>query len=122
MAVRQLVGKTLTLEADPETTVGDLRAAVQARAGIPNAQLRLQNAARTLQDTQTLAESGVANESTLYLGGLIRGGGGKKKRKIMPKVQPLEKTRLPTTFLCLFCDHKTCWCKMCGRLPRLPSH
>ena len=32
--------------------------------------------------------------------------GGKKKAKIMPKVQALEKHKLPSAFLCIFCDHK----------------
>eukprot|EP01048_Picozoa_sp_COSAG05_P031355 COSAG05_NODE_11406_length_515_cov_0.617788_2_plen_46_part_01 len=34
----------------------------------------------------------------------------------MPKVQPLEKHKLPTSFICLFCDHKTCSVSMCAAL------
>eukprot|EP01047_Picozoa_sp_COSAG01_P046803 COSAG01_NODE_4423_length_5036_cov_22.765445_2_plen_130_part_00 len=122
VSVRDLHGDTLALDACGVEPVGLILARACARSGlsphggaggVQDEGLRLCYRGSTLDPTWTLAQCGVAAEATLELTGQVRGGGGKKKKaKVMPKVKPLEKTRCPTVFLCLFCDHKTVTAKM----------
>jgi hypothetical protein len=114
----------MVMDVESNSTVGAVRLAAEARAGVSAMHSRLLLTCRgaVLHDAGTLADYGVDSESTLHLGGRVNGGGGKKKQKVMPKVQPLEKNKLPSVFICLFCDHKSCSCQMCApAAPRTPA-
>lgn len=114
-AVRDLHGRSVVLDVDAEGSVGTIRAALRLRTGLPIEELVLTtcSGAVLVDDARSLAEHGIGAEASLQLGGRLLGGGGKKKAKIMPKVQPLEKHKLPSAFLCIFCDHKSIAVKMC---------
>ena len=114
-AVRDLQGRSIVLDVDAEGSVGSIRTALRLRTGLPIEELVLTTCSGALlaDDARSLAEHGIGAEASLQLGGRLLGGGGKKKAKIMPKVQPLEKHKLPSAFLCIFCDHKSIAVKMC---------
>ena len=106
------------------TSLGDVRTALHARTGLPAEHQALSRAGGgpvLADDARLLSEYGIGAEASLQLNGRLLGGGGKKKAKIMPKVKALERYKLPTSFLCIFCDHKTVSVKMCAPLlsPRL---
>jgi hypothetical protein len=128
LAVRDLQGRSVVLDvASADESIGSVRAALHARTGLPVEELLLSacSGAVLADDARTLAEHGIGAEASLQLRGRLLGGGGKKKAKIMPKVQPLEKHKLPSTFLCIFCDHKSIGVRMCVALcfgaPRVAS-
>ena len=106
----------MVLDVSGEESVGGVRTALQLRTGLPLEELVLSTSSGQVlgDDSRSLAEHGIGPEASLQLGGRLLGGGGKKKAKIMPKVQPLEKHKLPSTFLCIFCDHKSIGVKMCA--------
>ncbi|KAI2468115.1 ubiquitin-related domain-containing protein [Annulohypoxylon bovei var. microspora] len=74
--VRNLIGKTLTLKAQPSDSVDNVKSEIQALAGISPDQQRLHFAGKHLLDGSTLAEGGVSEESTLQLMSQILGGAG----------------------------------------------
>ena len=103
------------------TSLGDVRTALHARTGLPAEHQALSRAGGgpvLADDARLLSEYGIGAEASLQLNGRLLGGGGKKKAKIMPKVKALERYKLPTSFLCIFCDHKTVSVKMCVPLSR----
>jgi hypothetical protein len=119
--VRDLQGRSVVLDVDGEDSLGSVRAALRERTGLPAEELLLSTCGGAVLagDARSLSEHGIGAEASLQLGGRVLGGGGKKKAKIMPKVQALEKHKLPNSFLCIFCDHKTIGVKMCVRLRAL---
>ncbi|WP_289489991.1 ubiquitin-like protein, partial [Klebsiella pneumoniae] len=59
--------------------VADVKAAIEARQGIPAEEQRLMFAGRQLEDEARLVECGVSDDSQMYV--LMRLLGGAKKRK-----------------------------------------
>lgn len=118
LAVRDLQGRSVVLEVAADESIGGVRAVLHARTGLPVEELVLSTSSGTVlaDDARSLAHHGIGADASLQLGGRLLGGGGKKKAKIMPKVQPLEKHKLPSTFLCIFCDHKSIGVRMCAPL------
>ena len=80
----------------------------------PAAEMVLCSGSLVLADKlhSSLGAAGVANGTTLRVGRRLRGGGGKKKAKVMPKVVAKEKRHLPSSFTCPFCDHHSVICSM----------
>ena len=77
-----LPGNTIALEVDPATTAEGLKDQLGAREGVPPQHQRLLSCGRALEGPGTLAELGVAPESTLRLVLGLRGGmGGSSKRR-----------------------------------------
>eukprot|EP00891_Asterochloris_glomerata_P005907 jgi/Astpho2/5907/Aster-02397 len=79
---------THTLDVGTETTVADVKCAVQAAQGLPvvSDELRVMFAGKQLEDADMLAECGVEDASTLHI--LMRLLGGAKKRKKKTYTKP----------------------------------
>uniref|UniRef100_A0A0G4F6X8 Ubiquitin-like domain-containing protein n=1 Tax=Chromera velia CCMP2878 TaxID=1169474 RepID=A0A0G4F6X8_9ALVE len=79
--VRNLEGKNLLLSVGPETSVEEVKALVEARDGVPAELQRLIYGGKQLVDEETLEESSIDDEATLYLSASLLGGGKKRKKK-----------------------------------------
>eukprot|EP00596_Hydrurales_sp_CCMP1899_P007040 CAMPEP_0119051846 /NCGR_PEP_ID=MMETSP1177-20130426/73325_1 /TAXON_ID=2985 /ORGANISM="Ochromonas sp, Strain CCMP1899" /LENGTH=381 /DNA_ID=CAMNT_0007031185 /DNA_START=95 /DNA_END=1243 /DNA_ORIENTATION=+ len=72
--VKTLTGKTITLKLDPNDTISKVKEYIQDKEGIPPDQQKLVFLGRLLEDSHTLSDYKVAQESTLHLVLRLRGG------------------------------------------------
>ncbi|HEX2594300.1 MAG TPA: ubiquitin-like protein [Rhizomicrobium sp.] len=74
LMVKTLTGKTIDVEIGLDKTVGDAKAIVMDKEGIPVAQQRLIYGGKQLEDTATLSSYGLTDGATVHLVLRLRGG------------------------------------------------
>ena len=54
--VKNMTGKTITLEVEPNDSIGEIKAKIQEKEGVPPERQRLVFAGRTLEEGKTLSD------------------------------------------------------------------
>eukprot|EP01026_Neomeris_dumetosa_P047555 TRINITY_DN40892_c0_g1_i1.p3 TRINITY_DN40892_c0_g1~~TRINITY_DN40892_c0_g1_i1.p3 ORF type:complete len:129 (+),score=9.29 TRINITY_DN40892_c0_g1_i1:34-420(+) len=116
---RNLRGKSVTLEVEPDTTVLYSKQLIQAKEGIPASSLRLIYGGRQLDDDKTLADYGIVKDSTLNLALRLRGGIIEPSLQILARKYNCDKVICRKCYARLHAKATNCRKKRCGHTNHL---
>ena len=88
--INSFADRTQVLELGSQATVADVKAAVEARQGIPADEQRVLFGGRQLEDEASLFACGVADDSQLYVSLCLLGGAKKRKKKTYTKPKKMK--------------------------------
>jgi len=74
LSVKTLAGKTVTVEVEEGETIGDIKAKIQDKEGIPPKEQRLIFGGKQLDDRKTLQQYDIKEDSVINLVLRLRGG------------------------------------------------
>lgn len=72
--IKTLQGRTITLDVDPNDTIQSLKQKIESKENIPVQEQRLIYSGKQLNDTFTLSDYNVQDQSTLHLMLRLKGG------------------------------------------------
>ncbi len=72
--IKTLTGRTITVEAKPNSSIAEIKAKIKEKEGVPVDQQRLIFQDRQLEDNATISDYNIQADSTLYLMLRLRGG------------------------------------------------
>jgi ubiquitin len=67
LKIKNLAGKTLTIDVEPTDTIENIKKRVEEKEGIPPSQQRLIFAGRAMADARTVQDYGLKAGNTLHL-------------------------------------------------------
>ena len=91
--VRDLAGRTVSVDASPEADVASVKLQIEAVEGVPADEQRLIFGGRSLEADEVLAACGLTEESTLFLALDLEGGAKKRKKKTYTKPKKIKHKR-----------------------------
>ena len=72
--IKTLQGRTITLDVDPGDTIQSLKQKIESKENIPAQEQRLIYSGKQLNDTFTLSDYNIRDQSTLHLLLRLKGG------------------------------------------------
>merc|ERR1719468_1300494 len=91
--VKDVAGRQLSISADPGSDIGSVKRQISSVCGVPVEVQRLIFGGRSLESSQMLGECGLTDESTVFLGLELSGGGKKRKKKTYTKPKKIKHKR-----------------------------
>ncbi|CAK0908498.1 unnamed protein product [Prorocentrum cordatum] len=91
--VRDLAGRSAPVEASPDDDVASLQGRLALLSGVPVGEQRVLFGGRSLCGSATLRACGLEDDSTVFLGLDLSGGGKKRKKKTYTKPKKIKHKR-----------------------------
>eukprot|EP00434_Breviolum_minutum_P001581 symbB.v1.2.001398.t1/scaffold75.1/size348941/4 len=91
--VRDVQGQTLSLQVDGQASVEQLKTLISEESQVPVDEQQLIFGGRSLSCCDSLLESGLEDESTVFVNLELEGGGKKRKKKTYTKPKKIKHKR-----------------------------
>ncbi|CAL1150083.1 unnamed protein product [Cladocopium goreaui] len=91
--VRDVAGQTLSLQVDGQASVEQLKTLISEESQVPVEEQQLIFGGRALCSHESLLETGLNDESTVFVSSGLEGGGKKRKKKTYTKPKKIKHKR-----------------------------